>query len=534
MKKKSPLDEREIYKSIRKTMPPPTKSIPDKREELREEQFKKDLKANLKSSGKPLLHVKVRFAPSPTGFLHIGGARTALYNWLFAKNQGGTFVLRIEDTDRARSTQEAIEAILNSLTWLGLNWDEGPYHQMDRLDLYREKADWLLMERKAYRCYCLPAELEERRKSLTKGKVSVDECSCLGLSSAEAGNLEKEGRKPSIRFHALDEGQTVVSDSIRGEVVFENALLDDFIIVRSDGIPTYNFAAVIDDAEMGITHVIRGDDHLSNTPKQILVYETLGYPLPVFAHLPMILGKDKAPLSKRHGATAVEEFKEQGYLPEAILNYLALLGWSFDETTTLFSIDDLVEKFSLERVSRSAAVFDLEKLDWMNGFYIRSLSVSELTQKCLPFLKKAGFVKETDMLDAKETGRFEKMVSLVRERIKKLSEITRALEFFFAEELVLDETSVEKVLKKEGVLRVVETALKYLGGVDKWNQEEIEKILRAMQEELDLKPKAAFQPVRVATTGHMVSPPLFEALELLGKEEVLKRLGRSLQLIGQG
>ncbi len=534
MKKKSPLDEREIYKSIRKPMPPPTKSIPDRREELREEQFKKDLKVDLRNSGKPSLHVKVRFAPSPTGFLHIGGARTALYNWLFARNQGGTFVLRIEDTDRARSTQEAIEAILSSMSWLGLNWDEGPYHQMDRLDLYREKADMLLSAKNAYKCYCRPDELEERRKSLTKGKGSVDECSCLGLSPAEAGDLEKEGRKPSIRFHSPDTGKTVVSDLIRGEVVFENSLLEDFIIVRSDGIPTYNFAAVIDDAEMGITHVIRGEDHLSNTPKQILVYQTLGYQPPVFAHLPMILGKDKAPLSKRHGATAVGEFKDKGYLPEAILNYLALLGWSFDETTTLFSIDELVEKFSLERVSRSAAVFDLEKLDWMNGFYIRALPVNELAQKCLPFLKKAGFIRETAALDAGETARLEKMVSLVQERVKTLSEIPATLSFFFTEDLVLDEASVEKVLKKEGAVGVVETAVEYLGRIDIWNQEEIEKTLRSLQEDLGLKPKAAFQPVRVATTGHMVSPPLFEALELLGKEEVLRRLEHSLQLISQG
>ncbi len=532
MQKKNHLGEREVYRSIRKTMPPPTKIIPDKRDKIMDEQFRKDLESNLKDSRKPLTNIKVRFAPSPTGFLHIGGARTALYNWLFAKSKGGIFVLRIEDTDRARSTKEAIEAILNSLKWLGLDWDEGPYHQMDRLSLYCQEADKLLKAKRAYYCYCLPEELEERRKSVSaKGKITGYDRRCLGLSNDEAENFKKAGRKPSLRFLAPDSGRTVVSDLIRGEVAFENSTLSDFIILRSDEIPTYNFAAVVDDAQMGITHVIRGEDHLSNTPKQILVYEALGYKLPIFAHLPMILGRDKSPLSKRHGATAVEEFKEKGYLPEALINYIALLGWSYDETTTLFSIDELVEKFSLERVSRSPAIFDLEKLDWMNGFYIRSLSVSELTQRCLPFLKKAEFFKETETILGNKMKRLEKMVSLGQERIKKLSEIAPVLDFFFTKKLVYDQTSIDKVLKKDEAPKVLEMAYKHLNEVKKWRRNEIEKTLRALQKELGLKPRVAFQPIRVATTGCMVSPPLFETLELLGKDEVLKRLEAAQQLI---
>ncbi len=532
MKKKAKLDEYEIYKSIRKETPPSTRAIPDKRNILERKQFEEDLGTSLKEEEKSKTDVKVRFAPSPTGFLHIGGARTALYNWLFARNKGGTFVLRVEDTDRARSTEEAIEAILDSLKWMGLNWDQGPYHQMDRLDLYFQAADKLLKAQKAYYCYCLPQEFEERRKkAIAQGKMPHYDRRCLNLSDEELDSYKNSGRKPSIRFLTPDSGNTVVSDLIRGKVVFENSLLDDFIIVRGDKIPTYNFAAVVDDGEMGITHVIRGEDHLSNTPKQVLVYEALGYQLPFFAHLPMILGKDKAPLSKRHGATAAGEFKKEGYLPEALINYLVLLGWSFDDATTLFTIDELIEKFSLEKVSKSAAVFDPEKLDWMNGSYIRNLTVKELTRRCLPYLAEAGFIEEHAQIKDESLLRLEKMIGLAQKRIKKLSEVAQTIEIFFQEEVHYEEAAVEKVLKKEDVSKILGESSKIMNDIEVWNHEVIERDLRTLQKELDLKPRIVFQTIRVATTGQMVSLPLFETLELLGKDEIMKRLEQAQRLI---
>jgi len=532
MKKKDELSEKEIYKSIRKKIPPPTKAISDKRDKLEQEQFQKDLHADLykmKNNNNP---VKVRFAPSPTGHLHVGGARTALYNWLFARNIGGSFVLRIEDTDRARSTEEAIDGILTSMKWLGLDWDEGPYHQMDRLQLYHKDAEELISKGKAYYCYCLPEELAARRKSaLKQNRDPGYDRRCLNLTDAEINDYKKEGREPSLRFKMPDEGETVVSDLIRGEVVFENSLLNDFILLRSDGIPTYNFAAVVDDGKMEITHVIRGEDHLSNTPKQILLYEELGYKIPQFVHLPIILGKDKAPLSKRHGDTAVEEFKANGYLPEALINYLALLGWSFDDATTLFSIDELIAKFSLKKVSKSAAVFDLEKLDWMNGHYIRQMPVAELTQKCIPFMEKAGLLDKKEDVDSNELNRLEKMVSMRQERMKTLSEVTDGLEIFFDKQFHYDEIAISKVLRKEGVKEILEKVYDVIKNTKDWSHGVIEINLRQLQQDMDLKPRVIFQVIRVATTGTMVSPPLFETLELLGKDMVLSHIETTKHLI---
>jgi len=513
-------------------MPPPTKAIPNKRVKLEGEQFQKDLQADLDKIKDDENPVKVRFAPSPTGHLHIGGARTALYNWLFARNKSGSFVLRIEDTDRARSTKKSIDAILTSMKWLGLNWDEGPYHQMDRLDLYCKGSEELIKKEKAYYCYCLPEELAARRENALKQNQDPGyDRRCINLSDSEIDDYKKEGRKPSLRFRMPDAGKTVVLDMIRGEIVFENSLLDDFILVRSDGIPTYNFAAVVDDGEMGITHVIRGEDHLSNTPKQILLYKELGFSVPKFAHLPMILGKDKAPLSKRHGDTAVEEFKANGYLPEALINYLALLGWSFDDATTLFSVDELIDKFSLQKVSKSAAVFDMEKLDWMNGHYIRQVPVAELTKLCIPFMQKAGFLEDKQDIDSDELDRLVKMVSMRQERMKTLADVTDGLEIFFGKELQYDKAAVDKVLRKEGILNILEKVHGVIKNTGDWSHSAIEDNLRKLQQDLDLKPRVIFQVIRVATTGTMVSPPLFETLELLGKDVVLERIEKTKHLI---
>ncbi len=473
---------------------------------------------------------RVRFAPSPTGYLHVGGARTALYNWLFARNTGGKFILRIEDTDRARSTDEAIETIINSMSWLGLDWDEGPYRQTDRLDIYAARTQTLLDAGLAYKCYCSPEELAQRRQAAKDaGAAPRYGRGCRDLSPEEVVEHQAQGRKPSIRFLSDDTGQTVVKDLIRGRVVFDNSELDDLIIVRPDGLPTYNFAAVVDDIDMRLTHVIRGEDHLPNTPRQIQIYKALGSPPPIFAHLSMILGEDKSPLSKRHGATSVEAFRDDGYLAEAFINFLALLGWAYDDKTTIFSRDDLKSKFGLEKVTKSSAVFDTDKLDWMNGHYIRDLSDSELTDKLIPFWRQAGLLPETKP-DHENLKKLETLASICRERLIKLSDIIGLTDFFF-KDVEYDERSVNKVLKKEGVLEMVEAVAARLSTIDDWTHSTLDTELRALADELEKKPGKVFQPIRVAISGRTVSPPLFESLEVLGKKTSLERIEKAKKLI---
>jgi len=421
---------------------------------------------------------RVRFAPSPTGHLHIGGARTALYNWLFAKQNKGKFILRIEDTDQSRSTDKAIEAIIKSLSWLGLDWDEGPFRQTERLYLYKKAVDKLLKEKKAYYC------------------------------DADKGN-------PAVRFKVPQE-KLVVDDLVYGKCEFDSANIEDFVILRSNGMPTFHLSVVVDDAEMKITHVIRGNDHLPNTPKHILIFKALGYDIPQFAHLPMILGPDKQRLSKRHGATSVEEFKDQGYLPEAMLNYLALLGWGFDEKTTFFSTDELIKNFSLSRVSKNPSVWDQPKLDWMNGSYIRNLSLEELTKQAILFLQQTGLIKEP-------SPALPKIIALIQERIKTLSEATRLVAFFF-KDMKIDEKAYDKFLVKPDAKKILEKTIISIKEVEPFNADKIEEKLRQLPAELGLKPKIVFQTIRVALTGKTVSPPLFESIELLGKDTTLARL----------
>ncbi|MEW5705208.1 MAG: glutamate--tRNA ligase [Actinomycetota bacterium] len=492
-------------------------------------------------------NIRVRFAPSPTGYLHIGGARTALFNWLYARHHGGVFILRIEDTDRERSTEEAIDAIIEAMSWLGLSWDEGPYRQMDRLGRYHKEAQRLLAEGKAYKCYCTPEELEERRKlALERREAPKYDRRCLTLTEKERLACEAQGKKPAIRFNCPDEGITVVDDIVKGRVVFENANLDDFVMVRADGIPTYNFAVVVDDHDMAITHVIRGDDHLSNTPRQILLYQALGYSIPEFAHLPMILGPDKTRLSKRHGATAVEAYRDEGYLPHALVNYLALLGWGYGDQT-LFSIDELIQKFSLEAVGKSPAVFDPVKLEWMNGVYIRELSVDELAKLIKSYLIKAGLIPETPMyMPEDEKGMYmvggdlaferyddawyRRLAEITQERISKLSDIIALSDFFF-HRVVYETEAIQRVLKKEGVPEILQKAIEVLSESFDFNSREIEARLRKLAEDLGFKPKLVFQPIRVAVTGRTVSPPLFETIELLGRDATLERLGEAIHLL---
>jgi glutamyl-tRNA synthetase len=471
--------------------------------------------------------VKVRFAPSPTGYLHIGGARTALYNWLFARQQQGKFVLRIEDTDRERSTEAAIAAIVKSLKWLGLDWDEGPYRQMDRLALYQRYAADLVKAKKAYYCYCTQEELEQRKKAALKVKKSWRyDRRCLNLSAQERAALEAKKRTPVIRFYSSDVGETVVNDLIRGRVVFNNIQLDDLIILRSDGIPTYNFAAVIDDHLMEITHVIRGEDHLPNTPRQLQIYTAFGWQPPEFAHLPLILGPDKTPLSKRHGATAIENYRAEGYLPVALINFLALLGWSWDEKTTIFSVADLIAKFNLKKVSKAGAVFDLNKLNCLNGYWLLQMPLDELTKKLIPFWQKAGFLPAE--VPAEKFNWLKQLAAVCQERIFKLSDIISLTAFFFAE-VKYDEQAVKQVFLPQADL-VLTKAAEVLKQAQPFTEENIEKNLRELATTLGLKPKKVFQLIRVAVSGRTVSPPLFTTVALLGQEKCLARLTKARTL----
>lgn len=484
--------------------------------------------------------VRVRFAPSPTGYLHVGSSRTALFNYLFAKHHNGVFVLRIEDTDLARSTEASTQAILDGMKYLELFWDEGPevggdygpYFQSQRLDLYREYADKLLEAGRAYQCFCTPEELDQiRKEAVEQGRDPKYDGRCFHLSDAERQQFIEQGRKPVLRFKAEYEGTTVVEDLIRGKVTFDNNQLDDFVIVKSDGMPTYNFAVVVDDALMRISHVIRGEDHLSNTPKQIQLYEALGFPVPKFAHIPMILGPDKTLLSKRHGATSVTQFRDEGYLPDAMVNYLALLGWSYDDSQTIFKRDDLIRKFALEKVSKNPAVFDITKLQWMNGVYIRDLSLDEFYQIALPLFQSWGYISEE--VTSEEESRLKAVLAILQERVKLLSELKEASYYFFEDELRYNEKALNKVLFKEGAAEVLNALLPELLNVKDYTQENLEPLFRKVQEQFDCKLAAVIQPVRVAVTGTNVSPGIYEVLALLGRAKTCERIKDALALIRQ-
>ena len=477
--------------------------------------------------------VRVRFAPSPTGHLHLGGARTALFNWLYARHCKGTFILRIEDTDRTRSTEEFIEAIIEGMKWLGLDWDEGPYRQVDRFDIYRSYAHKLLQEGKAYYCYCSSEELEKRRQdALAQGKSPKYDGRCRnikrvqGVESASGGS-GVQGKNAAIRFMMPQEGETVVDDLIRGKVVFDNAQLDDLIIVRSDGTPTYNFCVVVDDIDMKITHVIRGDDHLNNTPKQIHIYRALGYTIPAFAHLPMILGSDRTRLSKRHGATSVTAYQEMGYLPYAFINYLARLGWAHGDQE-IFTKDELVEYFSLEDVGKSAAVFNPEKLLWLNSQYIKNSPSEKLIELVIPFLKRENIIGEDQTLDKVWLS---KAIDTLKERSKTLLELAHSLKFYLAENIEYDEKARTKFLNEKSLSYLIDVR-EELTRLDNFVAQELEKVFGTIVEKYHIKLGNLAQPVRVAVTGKAESPGIFEVLEILGQEKVLRRLERAIKEIG--
>ncbi len=458
--------------------------------------------------------VRVRFAPSPTGYLHVGGARTALYNWLFARHEGGTFILRIEDTDVERSTEEATRAILDALRWLGLDWDEGPevggpagpYRQLERMDLYREHARRLADAGRVYPCTCTAEEREARRRA--RGL-----CPCR-----ERG--PDPNRPAALRFAVPPMGRTAWRDLIHGEVGFDHGEIDDFVILRADGLPIYNFAAVMDDALMRITHVIRGDDHISNTPRQILLYEALGYAIPAFAHIPMILGADRARLSKRHGATSVEAYRDLGYLPEAVVNYLVRLGWAHGDQE-VFTRDEMVRHFTLAKVGTTAAVFDQKKLDWLNWHYLRQADPSALAAAVGPFWRAAGLADAA--LAGRDAAWRARVVVLFRERAQTLAELARASLPMFVSAVPVDAEAAAVHLTSEGRDRLAKV-LPEVEALEPFTAAALEALYRARAEAWGLKLVHLAQPTRVAVLGVDVSPPLFPILELLGKAESVRRM----------
>jgi len=483
---------------------------------------------------------RVRFAPSPTGALHVGGARTALYNWLYARHTGGTFILRIEDTDEARSTEESLNVILDGLRWMGLDWDEGPtlahpgphapYFQMQRLEIYAGHLKELVEKGLAYRCYCTPEEVEEMRKrALLNKRPPKYDGTCRALTPAQTLAKEKEGRKAVLRFKTPVEGSMDFTDVVRGAVHFDNALLDDFVISKASGIPTYNCAVVIDDHLMNITHVIRGDDHISNTPRQLLLFKAFGWEPPLFAHISMILGPDGTRLSKRHGAVSVVEYRDAGYLPGAVRNYLALLGWSTEDSQQIFEKDELVQKFTLERAKPSPAIFDPAKLLWMNGEYIRKTPVKELVQLSIPFMKKAGLLTRDPA--PQELARLETVVALEHEKIKLLSDIPHLVDFLLKDEVVYEPEAVEKVLKKPGASGVVADLMERFSILEPFTAASTEKTCRDYAVEKNFKTSPVFHPVRVSVSGRTQGPSLFHMLEVLGKEKSLARMKKALGLL---
>ncbi len=476
--------------------------------------------------------VRVRYAPSPTGQPHIGTVRTALFNWLFARHHGGKFIVRVEDTDQERLVPGSQENILASLQWLGIQWDEGPevdgpyapYIQSERqkLGVYHRAAEQLLRGGHAYRCYCTREQLEEVRALQREQKVQTrPKDPCSALSDAQRRDREAEGGPSVVRFAMPAAGTTSVQDLIRGEVTWQNEVQDDFIIIKSDGFPTYHLANVVDDYLMEISHVLRAEEWLPSTPRHIQLYRALGYPPPLFGHMPMILGPDRAKLSKRHGATSTLEYRDNGYLPEALRNFMVLLGWSLDDKTEVMSLDTMVQNFSLERVSKPAAIFDQEKLLWMNGVYLRQLSPQELAGRLLPFLERdldQGLLP----VDLDYLGR---IVPLIQERIKLLSDAADLTRYFFQGELEYDPANlVQKGMDAAGTLAALQRALAALHAAPGFEHATLEESLRAVGAELGLAPRQFFGVLRVALTGRTATPPLFETMAVLGRQRVLDRM----------
>ncbi|MEQ8200839.1 MAG: glutamate--tRNA ligase [Syntrophomonadaceae bacterium] len=480
--------------------------------------------------------VRVRFAPSPTGSLHIGGARTALFNWLFAHNRQGVLVLRLEDTDLQRSTDDAAAGIIDGLKWLGLDWDEGPgvggdygpYRQSERLAIYRRYIEQLLDQNKAYYCFCSPDELKQQRERAQADKRNyLYEGRCLQMTAAEVNARLAAGERPVVRLKVNRAGHTVVNDLIRGAVQFDDQLMDDFIIAKSDGWPTYNFAVVVDDHAMDISHVIRAEEHLPNTPKQIKVYEALGWDLPHFAHVSMILAPDRSKLSKRHGATSVQEFRDEGYLPEALVNYLVLLGWSPGEDIDIYPLEQMVKNFSLEAVSRSAAIYDLAKLTWMNGVYLAAADPDRVADLVAPEAIQKGWLSEDNR------HYFRRVVDLVRSRAKTTPEILSLAGYFFAAPDTYDVKGTQKYFRPADSAIHIRAVLEVIKATGEFTASSLEEGIRDKAAQMGVKASTLIHPTRLGLTGVTNTPGLFEVMELLGRDACQARLERALLYIGE-
>ncbi len=477
--------------------------------------------------------IRVRFAPSPTGTLHIGGARTALFNWLLARNRQGTFVLRLEDTDLGRSTAESAQGIVEGLRWLGLDWDEGPdiggpyspYRQSERLPIYQQYLQQLLDQGHAYYCFCTTEELHRKRESAQNDQDTYRyDGSCRALSAQEIAQRLAEGKKPTIRFRMPPQGTTIVNDLVRGSVEFKNELFDDFIIAKSDGWPTYNFAVVIDDYTMRISHVIRAEEHLPNTPKQLLIYQALGMNPPQFAHVSMILAPDRSKLSKRHGATSVQEFRDQGYLPPALLNYLALLGWSPGDEMNLMNIEEMISRFDLDHVSKSAAIYDIEKLAWMNGHYLAKLNEHEILSMLEAEARERGWLTNDNQVY------LVKVIALLRSRIRIIQEFWSVAEYFFVAPQHYDEKGVGKYFHQPTCAEKLAT-IKSLLDIQPFTAGQIEAAIRGQAESMGIKAADLIHPTRLALSGRTNTPGLFEIMELLGADACAERLTRAQAFI---
>ncbi|MCA6072177.1 MAG: glutamate--tRNA ligase [Endomicrobium sp.] len=482
-------------------------------------------------------NIRVRFAPSPTGDLHIGGVRTALFNWLFAKNKGGKFILRIEDTDEARSNEESVKVILDAMKWLRLGWDEGPgnellkyapYYQMKRKEqgIYQKYADELIAKDLAYPCYCTTEEVDAMRKKAQTNKLPPKyDGSCRNLTPNQRKQKEADGMKAVIRFRMPTVGITVLNDIIRGKVEFDNSLLDDFVIVKANGVPTYNFACVIDDYLMEITHVLRGDDHISNTPRQMQIYNAFRWTMPEFAHMAMILGPDGARLSKRHGHTSVLEYRKEGYLQEALINYLALLGWSTEDSQQIFTAEEMIRKFSTERCGSSPSTFDPAKLLWLNGEKIRSKTPEQIYDLFVDWLK---YTNNEQLVENWDVELLKKAMSLEHDKIKLLKDIPSLVDFFFTKEVDYREEAINKVflsdISKESAKIVLTESISRLLNQQDFSAGALEQYARNLATEKALKTGQVFHPIRVAISGRTQGPSLFHTMELMGKEKVVNRI----------
>ena len=483
--------------------------------------------------------VRVRFAPSPTGDPHVGGIRTAIFNWLFARHHGGRFIFRIEDTDQARLVEGSVGVLQEALRWLGIEWDEGPetggdygpYFQSQRLDLYEDAVNQLLRSGHAYRCYCTPERLAEvrNRQAKAKGFTGYDR-RCRDLSDGDRQGLERSVETSVVRFKMPLEGTTTVNDIVRGEVTFENRLVDDYVMLKSDGFPTYHLAHVVDDHHMKISHVLRAEEWLPSIPRHLQLYEAFGWEPPQFAHLPIILAPDRSKLSKRHGATSVLEYRDLGYLPQSMFNFLTLLGWSLDDRTELFTVEELVEQFTLERITKSSAIFNTEKLDWMNGHYIRTLTDEELADALSSFWTK----RPPESIGTIPDGEYVvRLVPLVKERMKTLRDAEPLISFLFKDEVEYDsEELVQKGMDSESTRRGLETALEGIESLGSFESASLEEMLRATAGELNVKVGQLFGSLRMATTGLRVAPPLFQTMEVMGKERTVASLRKAIERLG--